>query len=105
MEETWVARGRSVCSLTDIIYKTWAGKTAKEYKKFKVEKENLRDNMTNTELVLNMLAELSTTRISETSNPETMEEHSNVASGWGNSAMHVLNWKQNRRKSNLFVKC
>lgn len=54
--------GLEFATLTDIIYKTWAGKTAKEYKKFKdLKKENLRDNMTNLELVLNMLAEASTT--------------------------------------------
>ena len=77
-------------SLTDIIYQTWAGKTAKEYKKFKrLKKENLRDNMTNTELVLNMLAELSTKRISETTNPETMNEHSNVARQGGEIARNA----------------
>ena len=60
-------RGRhTVCHLTDIIYQHWAGKTAKEYKEFKgLKKENLRDNMTNEELVLNMLAELSTTSITK----------------------------------------
>lgn len=62
--------GVQFATLTDIIYQTWAGKTSKEYKKFKgLKKENLRDNMTNTELVLNMLAELSTKQISEASEP------------------------------------
>ncbi len=57
-------------TLTDIIYQAWAGKSAKEYKKFKgLKKENLRDNMTNEELVLNMLAELSTTSITRSENP------------------------------------
>ena len=84
LTDEWKKRGLQeglqFASLTDIIYQTWAGKTAKEYKKFKgLKKENLRDNMTNTELVLNMLAELSTKRISETTNPETMNDHSNVA--------------------------
>jgi hypothetical protein len=52
--------------LTDIITKAWAGKTTKEYKVFKgLKKENLRDNMTNTELILNMLAEASTKDISQ----------------------------------------
>jgi hypothetical protein len=74
-------------SLTDIICKTWAGKTDKEYKKFKgLKKENLRDNMTNKELVINMLAELSTKEISETSNPATMAEHEDVARRGGNIA-------------------
>ncbi len=67
-------------TLTDIIYKTWADKTAKEYKQFKgLKKENLRDNMTNKELVLNMLAELSTKEISEATTPETMRDHMEVA--------------------------
>lgn len=73
--------------LTDIIYKTWADKTTKEYKKFKgLKKENLRDNMTNKELVLSMLAELSTKEISETTNPETFPEHEDVAKRGGNIA-------------------
>ena len=73
--------------LTDIIYQTWADKTAKEYKKFKgLKKENLRDNMTNKELVLNMLAELSTKEISETTNPESFPEHEDTARRGGNIA-------------------
>lgn len=79
--------GISFATLTDIIYKTWADKTAKEYKKFKgLKKENLRDNMTNKELVLNMLAELSTKEISETTNPESFPEHEDVAKRGGNIA-------------------
>lgn len=79
--------GVEFAALTDIIYKTWAGKTAKEYKKFKdLKKENLRDNMTNKELVLNMLAELSTKEISETTNPESFPEHEDVARRGGNIA-------------------
>ena len=68
--------GVQFATLTDIIYKTWAGKTAKEYKEFKgLKKENLRDNMTNKELVLNMLAELSTNEISESNNPQDFSDH------------------------------
>ena len=79
--------GIQFASLTDIIYKTWSGKTAKEYRQFKgLKKENLRDNMTNKELVINMLAELSTKEISEVSNPETMTEHENIAQRGGNIA-------------------
>ncbi|WP_297906144.1 Bro-N domain-containing protein [uncultured Parabacteroides sp.] len=79
--------GTQFATLTDIIYKTWAGKTAKEYKQFKgLKKENLRDNMTNKELVLNMLAELSTKEISEATTPETMVDHMNVAHRGGNIA-------------------
>jgi len=79
--------GVHFASLTDIIYKTWSGKTAKEYKQFKgLKKENLRDNMTNKELVINMLAELSTKEISEVSSPETMTEHEDIAKRGGNIA-------------------
>jgi prophage antirepressor-like protein len=79
--------GVHFASLTDIIYKTWSGKTAKEYKRFKgLKKESLRDNMTNKELVINMLAEISTKEISEVSNPETMPEHEDIARRGGSIA-------------------
>lgn len=79
--------GQQFASLTDIIYQTWAGKTAKEYKQFKgLKKESLRDNMTNKELVLNMLAELSTKEISEISNPQSFPEHESVARRGGGVA-------------------
>ena len=72
--------GTEFAILTDIIYKAWAGKSAKEYKQFKgLKKENLRDNMTNRELVLNMLAEVSTKDISEAENPDTFTRHAQVA--------------------------
>lgn len=94
LTDEWKSRGLEegiqFATLTDIIYKTWADKTAQEYKKFKgLKKENLRDNMTNTELVLNMLAELSTTRISETTNPDTMQEHAQVAKQGGEIARNA----------------
>lgn len=77
-------------TLTDVIYQTWAYKTAKEYKKFKgLKKENLRDNMTNKELVLNMLAELSTKEISEVSNPKTLQSHKQIARKGGEIARHA----------------
>lgn len=79
--------GLEFATLTDIIYKEWAWKTAKEYKKFKgLKKENLRDNMTNKELVLNMLAELSTKEISEVSDPKSFKDHKHIAKRWGNIA-------------------
>ncbi|HUN14545.1 MAG TPA: Bro-N domain-containing protein [Alistipes sp.] len=79
--------GVQFATLTDIIYRTWAGKSAKEYKRFKgLKKENLRDNMTNKELVLNMLAELSTKEISETRNPRTFGQHAEVARRGGSVA-------------------
>jgi hypothetical protein len=79
--------GTEFAFLTDVIYKTWAGKTTKEYKQHKgLKKENLRDNMTNKELVMNMLAELSTKEISEVLNPQTMTEHEAVAKRGGGVA-------------------
>ena len=82
--------GVQFATLTDIIYQTWAGKTAKEYKQFKgLKKENLRDNMTNKELVLNMLAELSTKEISEARNPDSFEEHADVAQRGGQVALEA----------------
>lgn len=64
--------------------------TAKEYKQLKgLKKENLRDNMTNRELVLNMLAELSTKDISEVNSPETMDEHSEIARRGANVALEA----------------
>ena len=79
--------GPEFAFLTDVIYKTWADKTAKEYKQFKgLKKENLRDNMTNKELVLSMLAELSTKEISETVQPQTLDDHEEVAKRGGGVA-------------------
>jgi len=82
--------GVQFATLTDVIYKTWAEKTAREYKQFKgLKKENLRDNMTNKELVLNMLAELSTKEISEVSSPETFSDHVDVAKQGGTIAKNA----------------
>ena len=79
--------GIQFATLTDIIYKTWAGKTAKQYKEYKgLKKENLRDNMTNQELVLNMLAEMATTDISKARNPQNFTEHADTARRGGNIA-------------------
>ena len=82
-----VKEGMQYATLTDIIYQQWAGKTAKEYKEFKgLKKENLRDNMTNEELVLNMLAELSTTSITKSKNPQTLEDNMQCAADGGDVA-------------------
>ncbi len=94
LTDEWKKRGLQegvqFATLTDIIYSTWSGMTAKEYKQFKgLKKENLRDNMTNRELVLNMLAELSTKDISESQNPETFGEHMDVARQGGEIARHA----------------
>jgi hypothetical protein len=76
--------GQQFASLTDIITKTWSGKTTKEYKILKgLKKENLRDNMTNTELILNMLAEASTKDISQALNPKDFEESQDIAKQGG----------------------
>ena len=82
--------GVQFATLTDIIYQTWSDMTAREYKQFKgLKKENLRDNMTNKELVLNMLAELSTKEISENRNPETFSEHMHIAQEGGEIARNA----------------
>ena len=82
-----VEEGVQYATLTDIIYQQWAGKSAKEYKQFKgLKKENLRDNMTNEELVLNMLAELSTTSITKAKNPQTVGENMQCAADGGDVA-------------------
>ena len=74
--------------LTDVIYKTWAGKTARQYKQYKgLKKESLRDNMTNKELVMNMLAELSTKEISEVTNPQSINEHEDAARRGGSGKL------------------
>jgi hypothetical protein len=82
-----VKEGVEFATLTDIITKAWADRTTKEYKVLKgLKKENLRDNMTNTELILNMLAEASTKDISQAVNPETFEDSNRVAKQGGNVA-------------------
>ena len=91
LTEEWkrrgVEEGAQFATLTDIITKTWSGKTTKEYKQFKgLKKENLRDNMTNTELILNMLAEAATTDLSKAQKPETFGENMNVAHKGGRVA-------------------
>ena len=79
--------GPEFAFLTDVIYKTWADKTAKEYKQHKgLRQENLRDNMTNKELIMSMLAELSTKEISEAVQPQTLDDHEDVAKRGGGVA-------------------
>jgi len=95
LTDEWKKRGlkegEHFATLTDIITKTWSDKTTKEYKILKgLRKENLRDNMTNTELILNMLAEASTKDISAATNPETFEESKKVAKQGGNVAKVAL---------------
>jgi hypothetical protein len=91
LTDEWKKRGLKegvqFATLTDIITKAWSDKTTKEYKVLKgLKKENLRDNMTNTELILNMLAEASTKDISAATNPKDFEESKEVAKQGGNVA-------------------
>ncbi|MCC6328726.1 MAG: Bro-N domain-containing protein [Acidobacteria bacterium] len=91
LTDEWKRRGMKegiqFATLTDIITKTWSGKNTKEYKTLKgLKKENLRDNMTNTELILNMLAEASTKDISQATGPKTFDENKTVAEQGGNVA-------------------
>lgn len=82
-----VKKGQEYAILTDEITKAWSGFTTKQYKNFKdLKKENLRDHMTNIELVLNMLAEASTTEISKKTEPKTFTENKVVAQKGGNVA-------------------
>lgn len=82
-----VKQGKEFAILTDIITKTWSGKNTQEYKQFKgLKKENLRDNMSNTELILNMLAEASTKDISQAVNPSDFSASQAVAEQGGNVA-------------------
>ena len=91
LTDEWKKRGLKegvqFATLTDIITKAWSDRTTKEYKILKgLKKENLRDNMTNTELILNMLAEASTKDISAATNPKDFDESKKVAKQGGNVA-------------------
>ncbi|GHU09363.1 phage antirepressor [Alphaproteobacteria bacterium] len=79
-DKSGVKQGKEYAVLTDLMYKTWADMSTKEYKKLKgLKKENLRDNMTNTELVLNMLAEVAATDISIEEQPTDFSESAKIA--------------------------
>lgn len=91
LTDTWqahgVAEGKEYAILTNEISKAWSGMTTREYKDFKgLKKQNLRDNMSTTELILNMLAETATKDIANTSNPQGFEENKKVAKRGGNVA-------------------
>jgi hypothetical protein len=95
LTDEWKKRGMKegvqFATLTDIITRSWSGINTKEYKVLKgLKKENLRDNMTNTELILNMLAEASTKDISQATNPVSFEENKIVAAQGGNVAKVAL---------------
>ena len=82
-----VKKGQEFATLTDIITQAWSGKTVKQYKQHKnLKKENLRDNMTNLELVLNMLAEATTKEISKEKKPKNLTENKMIAKQGGTIA-------------------
>lgn len=86
-QDRGVKKGVEYAILTDEITRAWSGMTTRQYKKLKgLKKENLRDNMSTTEIILNMLAETSTKDISQASKPETFEENIEVARRGGNVA-------------------
>lgn len=94
LTDEWKARGiekeKDYAILTNEMTKAWSGLSVKEYKNLKgLKKENLRDNMTNLELVLNMLAEVSTTAISKSKEPETFNENLQVAKEGGTVAKNA----------------
>lgn len=94
MTNEWKRAGitepRQYASLTNILTAAWSGKTVQEYKKLKgLKKENLRDNMTNTELVLNALAEISTTEISKATKPQGLSEATDATIQGGNIAKNA----------------
>lgn len=86
-ERAGVKQGQQYASLTDIITKEWSGMTTRQYKQHKgLKKENLRDNMTNVELALNMLAEASTAEISKQKNPRGFTQSAKIAKEGGSVA-------------------
>lgn len=86
-QRSGITDNKDFAILTNILTKTWSGKTVKEYKQHKgLKKQNLRDNMTSTELILNMLAEASTKDISQANNPKTFNQSKTIAKQGGNVA-------------------
>ena len=89
-QERGVTQEKDYAILTNEMTKAWSGLSVQEYKQFKgLKKENLRDNMTNIELVLNMLAEVTTTGISRAEQPKTFTENKAVAKRGGNVARNA----------------
>ena len=86
-EDYGIEKGIEYAILTDEITKAWSGMTTKGYKNLKgLKKENLRDNMTTLEIVLNMLAEATTTELTKATNPQGLEENKKVAKEGGSVA-------------------
>lgn len=101
MTDEWQRSGinshKEYAALTNILTHAWSGKTVQQYKQFKgLHKENLRDNMTNTELALNLLAEVSTTELSKSVNPQGFSQSKDIAKTGGTSPeMPAKNLKNN----------
>ena len=97
-KRTGVHEGMEYASLTDIITKEWSGFTTKQYKNFKgLKKENLRDNMTNVEIALNILAEASATELSKEKNPQGFDQQKHIAKAGGS----VVKAAKNQLESQL----
>ena len=89
-DKSGVKQGKEYAFLTDLMSKTWSGMTTKQYKQHKnLKKENLRDNMTNLELVMNMLAEVSATELSTINNPQNLQESAIIAHKGANIAKNA----------------
>ncbi len=91
MTDEWqrsgISSNKEYAALTNILTQAWSGKTVQQYKQFKgLHKENLRDNMTNTELALNLLAEVSTTELSKNANPQGFSQSKDIAKTGGSIA-------------------
>jgi len=105
----WESRGvikpNEFAILTNVLTKAWSGKTVKSYKEFKnLKKENLRDHMTNIELILNMLAEASTTELSKKTKPETFEENEETAKEGGSIAGQARKTLELKTKEKIISK-
>lgn len=99
-----IKKGMEYAILTDEITKAWSGMTTKEYKQLKdLKKENLRDNMSNMELILNMLAEASTTEIAQGENPKGLEQHKAVARRGGRVAAKARKELENESKRSVIT--
>ena len=96
-QRSGITEHKDFAILTNVLTQAWSGMTTGQYKKFKgLTKENLRDNMTNIELVLNTLAEVATTEYSRQSNPQTMEENKRVAQEGGSVAREARETMEKR---------
>ena len=104
-DRSGIKHGEEYAILTDEISKAWSGMTTRQYKQHKnLKKESLRDNMTNTELVLNMLAEVSATEISKNENPKGLNESKDVAKRGGSVAGNARKDLENQLGKNIIGK-